>query len=344
MFSSAELIEALRRRMRRSLRPPPPPGEFPAGWRDWFAAAAARPGRVAGARPDDVVAVLAAREPAPPPGMVEQLGRWRALSALWRQDWQPASADERGTRVAAMSGSLLLHLLFIAALVWLMVFRLPLAIQDEAAAREGEEHVLQVEYIGEGTPVDAGGGAPEAAPDDALAAEPAPALAPAVETAQDVQPSAPDPADTVADEPQLTPVVVPPPVPVRELAIEVPDITAPPLPAPQDLQLTVVEIPDSRFAVPPPREPEVQAPDSPIRDIAVRSREIDVAEPVDAPAAPPVRAPREVEVAAPAVAAREVTAPERAVELQEVPEIRLRTRSPAPRIDAPEPRPATAAA
>src|SRR5690606_17062158 len=122
MFSSAELIEALRRRMRRSLRPPPPPGEFPPAWREWFAAMAARPGRVAGARAEEVMAVLAAREPVPAPGIVEQLGRWRAFSALWRQDWQPASADERGTRVAAMSGSLLLHVLFIAALVWLMVF------------------------------------------------------------------------------------------------------------------------------------------------------------------------------------------------------------------------------
>src|SRR5690606_19515741 len=113
MFSSAELIEALRRRMRRSLRPPPPPGELPPGWREWFAAMAARPGRVTGARPEDVVAVLAVREPVPPPGIVGQPGRWRAFAALWRQDWQPASADERGTRVAAMAGSLLLHLLFI---------------------------------------------------------------------------------------------------------------------------------------------------------------------------------------------------------------------------------------
>ncbi len=38
MYSSAELIEALRRRLRRSLRPERPPGEFPPGWAEWFAA------------------------------------------------------------------------------------------------------------------------------------------------------------------------------------------------------------------------------------------------------------------------------------------------------------------
>ena len=342
MFSSAELIEALRRRMRRSLRPPPPPGEFPPGWRDWFAAMAAPPGHVAGARPEDVVAVLAARKAVPPPGIVEQMGRWRAFSALWRQGWYPASADERGTRVAAMSGSLLLHVLFIAALVWLMVFRLPFAIREEAAARDGDEHVLQVEYIGEGTPADAtGGGAPEAVTDEGVAAEPAPALAPAVPVPREAQPAVPEPADTVADEPVPMPEVVPPPVPVRELAIEVPDVPAPPLPAPQQLQLTVVEIPDSGFVVPPPRELDVQAPDSPRPDVAVRSREIELPESVEIPA-PAVRAPRGIEVPAPAVAARDVTVPERAVELAEAPEVRLRTRSTAPRIDAPEPRPAAA--
>src|SRR5690606_34236461 len=176
MFSSAELIEALRRRMRRSLRPPPPPGEFPPGWRDWFAAEAARPGGVTGARAEEILAVLAGRVPAPSAGIPGEPGRWRAFTALWRQDWQPASVDERATRVVAMSGSLLVHLLFIAALVWLMVFRLPFMPRDEAAARDGEEHVLQVEYIGEGTPADAGGpGAPAQAVEEGVATAPAPA-------------------------------------------------------------------------------------------------------------------------------------------------------------------------
>ena len=156
MFSSAELIEALRRRRRRSLRPPPP-GEFPPGWRDWFQAMALRPGRVTGARAEDIVAAAAMRKPRVLPAPAGSPGRWRAFGLLWRPGWEPAARDERWVRVTAMSGSLLLHLLLALAAVWLMLIRFHFD-APEAEARDGEEHVLQVEYIGEGTPADAGGG------------------------------------------------------------------------------------------------------------------------------------------------------------------------------------------
>ncbi|MBJ6977926.1 hypothetical protein [Luteimonas sp. MC1895] len=323
MFSSAELIEALRRRMRRSLRPPPPPGEFPPGWRDWFDAMALRPGSVSGARPDDVIAVVAAREPLPPPGIVEQLGRWRAFASLWRQDWQPASRDERSTRVAAMSGSLLLHLLFGAALVWLMVFRPPFARFEEAAAREGETHVLQVEYIGEGTPADAtGGGAADAPPTprelQAAAASAAPRV-PRPEPVPQPSPPEPRPEPETAQPPTST---TPPPLPERPVAIEVPELRAPALPAPQALQVTEVEVADSRHVVPPPREVEMRAPDTRPAKVAVRSRNVEVVAPV-AIQAPAARAPA-VPVAVPEASPRGVAVAEREVVLVETPQVQLR--------------------
>ena len=49
MFTDAELIEALRRRTLRSLRPESAAGEFPPGWRAWFAAMRERAGIITGA-------------------------------------------------------------------------------------------------------------------------------------------------------------------------------------------------------------------------------------------------------------------------------------------------------
>src|SRR3546814_13533923 len=55
-FSSAELIDALRRRRRRSLRPERPAGEFPPGWAAWFDAMKVRTGAVTGATAEAIVA------------------------------------------------------------------------------------------------------------------------------------------------------------------------------------------------------------------------------------------------------------------------------------------------
>lgn len=308
MFTSAELIEALRRRRRRSLRPPPPPGEFPPGWRDWFSAIAARPGLLSGAPAEDIVAIMAAREPAVSGGLVAQLGRWRAFTTFWRQDWQPASRDERWMRVAATSASLLLHLLFMVTLALLMFtrFHFPAAAED---ARDGEEHVLQVEYIGQGTPEDAGGGAP-AAPVD-TPAEPAPAAPAAPSAAADVAAPAPEPVAAATQPPpeapeDTMPVELPLPLPVRELVVEVPQLASPSVEALQDLQVTEVDVPDSRFEVPPPRDLDVvDVPVAAMPDVSVRQRDIDLRETgqVQLPAPRPLR---ELEVAVPQASPRAV--------------------------------------
>ncbi|MGY1529765.1 hypothetical protein [Luteimonas sp. A649] len=320
MFTSAELIEALRRRMRRSLRPPPPPGEFPPAWRDWFAAMAARPGHVSGAAASDIVAVVAARESAVSADMVQVLGRWRAFTSLWRQDWQPASRDERWTRIASMSASLLLHLLFVVALAWLMftTFHFPGAVED---ARDGEQHVLQVEYIGEGTPAESGGGAPEAPLESPEAPAPAAVQASTASAAPVVPKAAPDPVQSPADaQPDATTDVLPPPLPERTLAIELPQLAPPSVPAPQDLQVTEVDVPDSRFVVPPPRELTVETPEAAAPDVTVRRRDIDV----EATTRVQVRAatlPRELETSVRDSTPQGVAVAERRVELSEVADV-----------------------
>src|SRR5690606_8054284 len=111
-FSSAELIDALRRRRRWSLRPDRPAGEFPPGWAAWFDSMAVRVGAVTGATAEAIVAVLAAREPRLPPRALAVLSRWQAFNALWRQQWHPASEDERGIRIAGVVVSLVAHLFF----------------------------------------------------------------------------------------------------------------------------------------------------------------------------------------------------------------------------------------
>jgi hypothetical protein len=295
MFSSAELIEALRRRMRRSLRPPPPVGEFPPGWRDWFTATDARSRGVVGAAPGDIAAILMAREPQPSTHVLEVLGPWRAYATLWRQGWQPASRDERGTRVAAMTLSILLHLLFALALVWLMHARF-FVFPAEEAARDGEQ-VIQVEYIGTGTPEDAGGGAAQAISDDNPSPAASASAAPSAAAPREPQP-APQPA----------------PVPERGEALDAvpPVVAVEPVPSP--LQVTEVAVPDSPFTVPPPRPIDIVAPAVAPRDVAVRAREIDV---VDAPVRPAVAEvrTRPIEVAAPRPSPRGVAVVEREIEV-----------------------------
>ena len=122
MFTSAELIEALRRRQRRSLRPQPPVGEFPPGWRAWFATLREHLGTIHGAAAESIVALLARRELRSPPPRMPTLNDWQAFTTLWRQQWHPASDDERGQRIAAMAVALLTQLFFAIFLLFALSF------------------------------------------------------------------------------------------------------------------------------------------------------------------------------------------------------------------------------
>jgi hypothetical protein len=309
MFSSAELIEALRRRMRRSLRPERPPGEFPPGWRTWFASMQARADAVTGAAAESILAIFLAREPLPPPAAVESLNRWQAFATLWRQDWHPASEDERSVRILATVLSFILHILFVIVLIWLMYARFMGMAPDEEARRG--EHVVQVEFIGKGTPEEQGGGPPQgetATPDAASAAAP-PAPQPPV-AAQPPSPSVPEPAVASEQPPQPQP-----PAP----------------PVAQPLQVTETPAPDTTFVLPPTKPVDIEAPRVTVPEVEARTRDITV---VEVPEIRPERRLPQREIAVPDlqlpptdVRTREIPAP--------LPQLRTPSVAP-PRIAAPE--------
>jgi hypothetical protein len=237
------VIEALRRRRRWSLRPQTPPGEFPPGWRTWFDALRERMGTISGATADAIVALLARRELRQAPPRMPALNDWQAFATLWRQHWQPASSDERAWRLTAGGVSFVWHV--VIALVLLIVT----AMHFERPSPVDEE-VVQVEYIGEGTPADEGGGpAPSAAasrgeesPAQAAArAQPAAAAAPATPQTDATPSESPAPAaapqpvavsKAVPDETgnfRLPPTTLPAP-PVQTLAASAPDVRLAPIP------------------------------------------------------------------------------------------------------------------
>ena len=278
MFTSAELIEALRRRMRRSLRPQPPAGTFPPGWDAWFESMRERVGAVTGATADSLIAVFMAREQRTPARAGGPLNRWRAFNTLWRQQWHPASEDGRGVHVIAAIVTLLAHLLLTALLLYIAYVRLMAVITP---ATEGEL-VVQVEYVGDGTPEDVGGGAPDAANEEVVIPVPAPTQ---VQAASNTQP--PPPAQPAQPEAKV------------EEQAEVPPPPAPP--APQPLQVTEVAQAAPRFTLPPPREVTTPQPQIKVPEIDASTDAIEVVEvPLRAQPVKPVERPvRQAQVAVP---------------------------------------------
>src|SRR5690606_36367827 len=232
VFSSGDLVEATQRSLRkgRSIRPPRPPGEFPPGWDAWFVdayAAARRPALAV----EQLVSVLLAREPFYPTGY-RRLGRLQAFVRLWRQDWREGPIVDRRTRRLSMGTSVLLHVLWLQLMILFMVGRFP---SDEEEAERLGEDITQVEFIGEGTPQEEGGGAQQAElPEPAVAA-----------SEQSSAPSAP------AAAPQPTPP--PPPPPPAQVEVQ-PEQVQPPAPvAEQPLEVSEPVQPDPEFALVEPR-------------------------------------------------------------------------------------------
>jgi hypothetical protein len=233
VFSSAELIEALRKRARKSLRPELPPGEFPPGWQSWFASIGERLGAITGATSDAIVAIFLQRELASPPRRVGELNRWQAFATLWRQQWQPPAHEDRAARIAAYAITFILHVLLLLILLWLASVRIV-----GTSAPQGEE-VVQVEYIGTGTPEDTGGGPPSGEPEQPAAAASAAA----------------SPAPTSPSASPATAAVETPPLPATQEPVQ----PQPPVAA-QPLQVTQVPVPDTRFVLAPPNPQVVDIP------------------------------------------------------------------------------------
>jgi hypothetical protein len=235
MFSAADLIEALRKRARRSLRPELPPGEFPPGWAQWFDDAGQRLGRITGATAEAIVAIFVQREPALPPRSTAELNRWQAFATLWRQQWQAPEREDRRVRMAALVITFIVHVLLMIVLLWLAYVRF-----TARPAPEGEE-IVQVEFIGQGTPEDQGGGPPAARAMQPRAASAAPAGAPAQSAAARPQPAPPSP-------PTNSPPAEQPPLPTSPSAQQPLQVTEKPAAA------------DAPFVLPPPTPPRIEIP------------------------------------------------------------------------------------
>ena len=251
MFSASDIIEALGLRRRfKSIRPDTP-GQMPPGWQSWLDGMSASPRAVVGALPADVIAELAQRPLANPPPRVASLNRWQAFGTLWRQQWHAPAREERGMRMFAATFSGLVHLFFAIMLLFLAYVRVP----PPPGAAAGDT-VVQVEFIGEGTPKETGGGAPQGPQPEPAAAAAAPAAPPVEAPSPQPEPTPPQPtqAEPVAAQPPAEPdVAQAQPEPEPAPPVEVP-------PAPQPLEVTQVPQPDTTFVLPPPRPLEVQLP------------------------------------------------------------------------------------
>lgn len=238
MFSAGELIEALQSRggRRFPLHADRPFGEFPPTWRAWFLSMRERAGAVVGAPMTEIVALLAARPPAPAPRATPPLTRAQAWRHLLRQQWERAPRDQRRTRRFAAVFSALLHIVFVGLLFWIGMVQLGDAPPE--AAQEGEATII--EFIGEGTPSPDTGGAPASGeqPAPAAAAAASSSAAATAENAPAVAASAP-PADATPPEAAPAP----------------PGDTAPPAAVEQPLTVTQTPQPDSDFTLPPPTPP-----------------------------------------------------------------------------------------
>jgi hypothetical protein len=274
-FSSAELIEALRRRARRSLRPERPPGEFPPGWRDWFASLRERVGAITGASSEAIVAILLQRELVPAPRRSTGLNRWQAFATLWRQQWHPPEPEGRRERIAAYAITLLVQLFFSLFLLWLAYAR-----YGGEPMPQGED-VVQVEFIGQGTPAEEGGGAPSAQvdkpalaapPQAASVASPAPPVPAPPAVPATAQAAAPAVATQTPSEPQPAPPNVPPAQPLQVTQTPQPDssfVLQAPVPRAVAIPQQEVVVPELRESLRAIEVVEVPAP-TPVQQIRPR--------------------------------------------------------------------------
>lgn len=303
MLTAADLIQALQRRL--LLQAPHrhrAVGEFPPGWQAWLAEMAQRPGRLAGVPPQAMVDVLVQRSPRPAPKRVGDMTRWQAFAAMWRQQWHAPIPEERGLRRFAVAMTALIHLVLGVMLFWLAL----LQFLGVPVTREGET-VVQIEYIGDGTPEVAGGGEAPPAAEEAPSADAA-ARAPQPPSSAGA-PSRPAPGDTAQAMPDLQ-------APLPEIAQrDVPEPQVPAASEPLVDQPVAVSEPRNEepvtFVLPPPtirpRSTDPAAPDLSVPTPAVTARE--VSEPVQ----PIQRELAPQPLANPALAARAPSVSERAI-------------------------------
>ncbi len=310
---SSELIEALQRRMqlvephlrRRT-------GELPPGWQEWLASLHERAAAVTGATSQSLVDIFLQRPLVSPPRRGALLTRWEAFTTLWRQQWQPPEREDRRLRWFAGAVAVLWQVVFVALLLSLLYVQYA----GDRPPPLGED-VVQVEFIGTGTPAEVGGGAAPAATDN-VKHQPASEVATAQSSIESLLPNAvarpselspalqaslPDVVQRDVPEPQLpTPTSVQQPVMVSEPVPSEPTVFVLPATTPRPAD-TVAATPNLVAPVQPVKAIDIPEPVQPISR-ALPSREF-VARPI---------APR-----TPDVVAREVPVPLQAAVLRAVP-------------------------
>lgn len=214
-------------------------------------------------------------QPLPAFGRERDLGRFGAFRSLFYQGWEPPLREERGLRWLSAFITLLLHLFFMVAILWLAWINIP------PLPPAVEESRTRLEYIGEGTPEQTGSGppTPSAPAPAASSSQPAVASASASQSSASPVPATEAPAPAPAEQPlQVTETeqppqefVVPPPT-VRE---NLTPTTTPRTPQQNvvEREVAVVEVPTATPTV-RPRElptPSVRAP-----DLQIREREVSV--------------------------------------------------------------------
>ena len=349
MFTAADLIQAIQRRLQLvapHLRRPP--GEFPPGWRQWFDAMSVRAGAITGATAQALVDVLLNRPLAERPRKVGELTRWQAFNTLWRQQWHAPEPEDRKVRWFAGAFSAVWHIVFAILLMWFWYTQR--AYIEEATKRRGEQ-VVQIEFVGRGTPEEVGGGETQEPARDVEAAQQA-AQAASEEIPADAALEAPTPPQIQSS---ASPPVVDAPLPeIEQREVPEPQV-APTLPEQQNVAVSAPTPDASSFVltaptpvVPQPQVvvPELAAPSAPVRAVEIpeplRPVQSQVTERAVAAPVLEARIPDVVqrEVAAPVSRpeARRVINPSVAQPALRTPEATVRTR------DVPAPRPGTAAA
>ncbi|MEN5207516.1 hypothetical protein ABE493_05235 [Stenotrophomonas terrae] len=218
----------------------------------------------------DVGEAIAARPPRPRSAPAAARPLWWIIVSLFWNGGEPPPRDQRGLRWFAGFFSAALHVLFALLLLWVALVRSNVPEQN---AEEGER--VQVEFLGDGTAQDEGGGSP--------AAGSAAAAAVAAQAAAAAQSAAASSAAAAQAAPAEQPVEqqAAPAASADVAAAPTPVESPSPQPAPpveQPLQVTETNRPTTDFVVPPVA---VVAPTLRGRETQVRERTIETA--VDRP-------------------------------------------------------------
>lgn len=143
MTTAADLLLALRARMPSKLILDRRTG-LPYGWGIWMGN---RKHAAAPFNDDQVTGVLLARARPSQRNVVSaaMLSPFQAFRSLWWQHWDPRPKDQRRQHWLALLGSFLIHLGFVALLIWVVTVRWA---PDDA--KPGDESRVRMTFIGDG--------------------------------------------------------------------------------------------------------------------------------------------------------------------------------------------------